>query len=98
MAQASYGTGTIFKRGNIWYVSYWVDGKQVQKSSGSTNMQDAKKLRDQILGKKARGKIVVSQAAKVTCGELLDDFLPTMMPATPNRPPRASSAGVSTPI
>ena len=41
MARSSYGTGTIFKRGNIWYVSYWVDGKQVQKSSGSANIHFA---------------------------------------------------------
>ncbi|MEP7366317.1 MAG: hypothetical protein ABI972_23915 [Acidobacteriota bacterium] len=75
MARSSYGTGTIFKRGNVWYISYWVDGKQVQKSSGSTNIQDAKRLRDQILGKKARGEIIVSDAAKVTCGQLLDDLL-----------------------
>jgi integrase len=75
MPRSSYGTGTLFKRGRIWYVSFWVDGKQVQKSSGSSNIQDAKKLRDQILGKKARGEIVASDAGKVTCGELLDDLL-----------------------
>lgn len=75
MPRSSYGTGTLVKRGRIWYVSFWVDGKQVQRSSGSTNIQDAKKLRDQILGKKARGEIVVSEPAKVTCGELLDDLL-----------------------
>ena len=75
MARSSYGTGTIFKSRNIWYVSYWVDGKQVQKSSGSANIQDAKRLRDQILGKQARGEIVVSEAAKITCRELLDDLL-----------------------
>ncbi len=75
MPRSSYGTGSLVKRGKIWYVSFWIEGKQVQKSSGSTNIQDAKKLRDQILGKKARGEIVVSEAAKVTCGELLDDLL-----------------------
>ena len=75
MPRSSYGTCTLVKRGRIWYVSFWVDGKQVQRSSGSTNIQDAKKLRDQILCKKARGEIVVSEPAKVTCGELLDDLL-----------------------
>jgi integrase len=75
MPRTSYGTGTIFKRGKVWYVSFWVDGKQVQKSSGSTNIQDAKKLRDQILGKKARGEIVVSESGKVICDELLNDLL-----------------------
>ena len=75
MARSSYGTGTLVKRGRIWYVTFWVDGKQVQKSSGSANIQDAKRLRDHILGKKARGEIVGSDAAKVTCRELLDDLL-----------------------
>lgn len=75
MAKTSYGAGTIFKRGKIWYVSFWVEGRQVQKSCGSERRQDAVLLRDQLLGKKARGETPDSVAAKVTCGELLDDLL-----------------------
>ncbi len=75
MAKTSYGAGTIFKRGKIWYVSFWADGRQVQKSCGSERRQDAVLLRDQLLGKKARGETPDSIAAKVTCGELLDDLL-----------------------
>ena len=75
MAKSSYGAGTLFKRGEVWYVSLWVDGRQVQKSSGSSRRQDAVRLRDQLLGKKARGEISDLAAAKVTCGELLDDLL-----------------------
>jgi integrase len=52
-----------------------VDGVQQQKSSKSSNIQDAKKLRDQILGKKARGEMGQFAAEKVTCGELLDEVL-----------------------
>jgi integrase len=37
--------------------------------------QDAVRLRDQFLGKKARGEIRPAAAEKVTCGELLDDLL-----------------------
>jgi integrase len=70
-----YGTGTLRKRGNIWHVLYWVDGVQRQKSSKSSNIQDAKKLRDQILGKKARGEMGNFAAEKITCAELLDDVL-----------------------
>jgi len=29
MGKATYGTGTLFKRGRIWYLSYYVDGRQV---------------------------------------------------------------------
>ena len=46
-----------FKRGRICYVAYFVDGKQMVRSSRSANIQEAKKLRDRILGKKARGEL-----------------------------------------
>lgn len=75
MGKATYGTGTLFRRGRIWYLSYYVNGRQVQRSSRSANLQDAKRLRDQILGKKARGETLVSAAEKITCNELLDDLL-----------------------
>ena len=75
MAKTSYGAGTIFRRGKIWYVSFWADGRQVQKSSGSERRQDAVHLRDQLLGRKARGETANVIAARVTCGELLDDLL-----------------------
>ncbi len=75
MAQSKYGAGTIYKRGEIWYVSLWADGRQIQKSSGSTKRQDAVRLRDQLLGKKVRGEMGYAAAAKVTCGELLDDLI-----------------------
>ncbi len=56
-------------------MAYWVDGRQVQRSSRSTNLQDAKRLRDELLGKKARGETASFLSEKVTCGELLDDIL-----------------------
>src|SRR5207302_10552962 len=62
-----HGTGTLRKRGNIWYVSYWVEGKQHQKSSHSTYIREAKKLRDQILGRKARGEVGNASIEKITC-------------------------------
>ena len=75
MSGKSYGAGTIFRRGGIWYVSFWSDGRQIQKSSGSSKRQDAVRLRDQLLGKKARGELGPAAADKVTCAELLDDLL-----------------------
>lgn len=75
MANNAYGAGTLFKRGDIWYISYWVDGRQVQKSSRSNKLQDAKRLRDQILGQKSRGELANFGSDRITCGELLEDFL-----------------------
>jgi hypothetical protein len=31
MGKTTYGTGTLFKRGRIWYVPYYVNGRQVQR-------------------------------------------------------------------
>lgn len=70
-----YGTGTLVKRGKIWYVTYWVDGKQKQKSSGSEKIQDAKNLRDRLLGQKSNGQLPSHVVERVKCGELLDDVL-----------------------
>jgi len=68
-----HGAGTLRKRGDIWYVSHWFEGKQYQKSSHSSDIREAKKLRDQILGRKARGEIGSVSTEQVTCGQLLDD-------------------------
>lgn len=75
MGRSSYGSGTIFQRGQIWYVSYWADGHQIQKSSKSTKRGDAVKLRDELIGKKTLGELRNPLLDRVTCGELLKDFL-----------------------
>lgn len=38
---ATCGAGTIFKRGRIWYVFYYVDGQQFIRSTRSTCPYDA---------------------------------------------------------
>jgi hypothetical protein len=72
---ATYGAGTIFKRGRIWYGSYYMDGQQFIRSTRSTSLQKAKQFRDQILGRKARGELTPGPVGHTTCGELLDDVL-----------------------
>lgn len=72
---ATYGAGTIFKRGRIWYGSWYVDGQQFIRSSRSQSLQKAKQFRDQILGRKARGELASGPVGHTTCGELLDDVL-----------------------
>jgi hypothetical protein len=72
---ATYGVGTIFKRGRIWYVSYYVDSQQFVRTTLSESLQEAKQFRDQILGRKARGELTRTPALQTICGELLDDVL-----------------------
>jgi hypothetical protein len=41
MGQGFYDSGTLFQRGNVWYVSFCTNGREIQKSSGSAKCQDA---------------------------------------------------------
>jgi integrase len=36
-----YGDGSVYKRGNIWWIAYRVNGQQKNESSGSRNKEDA---------------------------------------------------------
>ena len=69
------GTGSIFLRGNIWWVQVYIDGKPVIQSSKSTKKSDAVNLRNQLLAKKERGELHGAKSEKVLIGELLDDVL-----------------------
>src|SRR5260370_7196908 len=57
MAKNTYGTGSIFWRGDIWWVQVSVDNQRISESSKSTKKSDALKLRDKLLAKKHRGEI-----------------------------------------
>jgi integrase len=71
----SDGSGTLYLRGNIWWVKIRVDGRPVYESSKSTKKSDAIKLRDKLLSQKHRGELSGGAPDKVLIGELLDDVL-----------------------
>ena len=75
MAKNTYGAGTIFLRGDIWWVAVCVDNKRISRSTKSTKKSDAIKLREQLIAKKHRGEITGGTPDRVLIGELLDDVL-----------------------
>jgi len=75
MPRKSDGSGTLYQRGNIWWVKIRVDGRPVYESSKSEKKADAIKLRDRMLAKKSRGELSSGAADKVLITELLDDVL-----------------------
>ena len=75
MPRRSDGSGTLYLRGNIWWVKIRVDGRPVYESSKSTKKSDAIKLRDKLLARKARGELSGGTADKALITELLDDVL-----------------------
>lgn len=44
LSEKEYGSGRVFLRGKKWWVNYWVDGKEVRESSGSSEKAEAEKL------------------------------------------------------
>jgi hypothetical protein len=75
MPKKTDGSGSIYLRGDIWWVKIRVDGRPVYESSKSTKKSDAIKLRDKFLAKRHRGEISGGIPDKVLIGELLDDLL-----------------------
>ncbi|SRR5712691_2640807 len=75
MPRSSYGSGTIFKRGAVWYVAYWVNGRQVQKSSRSQTFMTRNGCGIRFLDANARGEMVNRRVERITCVELLDDLI-----------------------
>ncbi|MBY0504442.1 MAG: tyrosine-type recombinase/integrase [Bryobacteraceae bacterium] len=75
MPRTTNGSGTLYLRGDIWWVKLHIDGRPVYQSSKSTKKSDAIKLRDQLLAKKHRGEISGGAPDRVLIGELLDDLI-----------------------
>src|SRR5208283_4699621 len=75
MPRKTDGSGTLYLRGDIWWVKIRVDVRPVYESSKSTKKSEAIKLRDKMLAKKSRGELSGGAADKVLIGELLDDML-----------------------
>jgi integrase len=75
MGKKSDGSGTIYRRGKIWWVKIRVDGRPVYQSSESEKKSDAIKLRDQLLAKRHRAELTGSTPDKILIAELLDDVL-----------------------
>src|SRR5579862_3381754 len=75
MPRKTDGSGTLYLRGDIWWVKIRIDGRPVYESSKSTKKSDAIAHRDKMLAKKSRGELSSGSAEKVLIGELLDDVL-----------------------
>jgi len=65
------GFGHLYQRGNIWWMSYSIDGQQVWESTGQRTRTDAAK----VLKKKLGSDMAPGVTDRVTMAELFDDLL-----------------------
>jgi site-specific recombinase XerD len=71
MPKYKHGSGSVYRRGKTWWMTYYVNGKQVWESTGKKDRTEARKALQAKLGQRAEGTLVVG-AGKVTFEGLLD--------------------------
>ena len=69
------GGGSYYRRGSVWWVKWYRNGRPVRESTGSSEERDARNLLNRRLGAVAEGRPISLRAEKIRVGELLDDLL-----------------------
>ena len=67
--------GSIYKRGKVYWIKYYRNGKPYRESSKGTKEADAKRLLKKREGEIAQGKLPGIYFDRITFDELVDDFL-----------------------
>ncbi len=71
MPKYKHGSGGIYLRGKTWWISYYVNDKQIQESAKTKDKAEARKILQTKIGQRAEGKLVVG-AHRITFDGLLD--------------------------
>jgi integrase len=67
--------GSIYRRGRVWWVKYYKDGRPFYESSESQKSTEAQRLLEQRRAEIYAGTHLDSTARRITVGELLDDLV-----------------------
>src|SRR5579872_1411162 len=69
------GMGRTLRRGQIWWVSYYFNGKEIRESSKSTSQGEARRLLKKRLKEIHGSRFVGPQEEKLTVDDLLDALI-----------------------
>jgi integrase len=75
MPKHKQGSGSLYKRGKLWWLSYYSNTEHVCESSHSSDKGEAKRLLQQRIGQIAEGRYVGPRADRVRFEEMADDML-----------------------
>lgn len=67
--------GSLYLRGNIWWVKYYRNGRPIRESTGTEKETEARKFLKLREGQVAQGKRVLPRAERLRFEELSEDFL-----------------------
>src|SRR5437870_1377556 len=71
MPKYKHGSGSVYKRGKVWWVTYYANGKQIWESAKTKNKTEARNTLQSKIGQRAEGRLVVG-ADKVTFEDLIE--------------------------
>src|SRR5713101_4335785 len=78
MPKYKHGSGSVYKRGKTWWLTYYVNGKQVWESAKTKDKAEARRILQAKMGQIAEGRYVGPAAERVTfddlAGGLFNDY------------------------
>jgi hypothetical protein len=76
MAEHTRGTGTVYRRGNIWWLQYYLNGRQFNQSIGSSDESEAHRQLKVKIGEIAAGKDVTPKRTTINdlCALVVADY------------------------
>ena len=75
MPKHAHGSGSVYKRGKVFWISYYANGEHISESSHSRDKAEAKRFLQQRQGQLAEGRYVGPRADRITLDELAEDML-----------------------
>jgi len=72
--RSKHGKGMIYRRGNVWWLKYYDNGRPRYESSRSTKETDAKRLLSLRLGQVEQGNCPAPEAQRATFEDLARDL------------------------
>jgi integrase len=70
MPKYTHGSGTVYQRGKTWWVTYYVNGKQVWESARTKDKAEARRVLQGKIGQIAEGRYAGPLADRVTFDDL----------------------------
>ena len=66
--------GMIYKRGTIWWVKYYVNGRPVRESTGTDKVLEAKKMLKERDWKAVTGQPIIMRADRIRYETIAEDL------------------------
>jgi hypothetical protein len=66
--------GSLYRRGNVWWVKYYANGRPVRESTGTEKETEAKRFLKDREGRTAMGQPMLRRADRIPYDEVANDL------------------------